>query len=191
MPEKKADFKLFTDFVEKWSELHQFFPFKDIVFISDFPQEISRNHRQQLHADMKPALSYRDTYSVYALNGVRVDSTIALTPASELNPKEAIKEKNVEVRRELFRKIGLENMFKHLNAKILDKNGDYELVEMDLGDDLKGKYLKMKNPSIDVVHVEGVISTCNTVHDALRFRNRNILETIGSGNKWTAPKVLT
>jgi hypothetical protein len=49
--------------------------------------------------------------------------------------------------------------------------------------DLKGTtglwpYLKMRNPSIGVYHMEAVKKSCRTVHEALVFRNGGEFEHI-------------
>ena len=48
----------------------------------------------------------------------------------------------------------------------------YELLEVDLkGQTGAWPYLKMRNPSIPVWHLEAVARECKTVADALTFRN--------------------
>ena len=57
------------------SELHYFYPFEDIVFVSDFPKNISVDKEFKLHNTNGEALSYRDSYNLYAING-EVKSTL-------------------------------------------------------------------------------------------------------------------
>jgi hypothetical protein len=98
-----------------------------------------------------------------------------MTPAEKLDINEIINEKNVEVRRELIRKIGIERYIQKSGAKVLDKLGDYELLSVRLSDEVPdARYLKMKNPSIGVWHVEGVEG--NTVQEAINFRARNLID---------------
>ena len=129
-----------------------------------------------LHNDNGPAIAYSDGFSVWALNGVRVTKEIAETPAEKLNSKLILEEKNAEVRREIVRKIGIEKVCKDLNAKIIDRWEDYELLELDLQDGRKRPYLKMKNPSIKTYHIEGIAPNIKTVQEALVWRNRGITE---------------
>ena len=68
-----------------------------------------------------------------------------------------------------------------LGGKSLDKSGDYELVLLNLGDNRERPYLKMKNPSIGVWHLEGVPPGTKTVKAALEWRNQTTV----------APEVLT
>jgi hypothetical protein len=103
-----------------------------------------------------------------------------------LEVQEIIKEKNVDVRRELIRKIGIERFVLKAGAKVLDKCGDYELLSIKLSDNVSdARYLKMRNPSIGIFHVEGVEG--NTVQEALNFRAGAL---IGAGEDWN-PRVLS
>lgn len=74
------------------------------------------------------------------------------------------------------------------------KNGmvptHYELVELQLTEDYRGKFLKMGNPSIDAVHVEGVPNEVNTVLEAIAFRNGEALTDMGT-TKIVLPKTLS
>jgi hypothetical protein len=74
--------------------------------VSDRPLEVHRN-TNGLHQDGGPAVLYRDGFSVWALNGVRVSQEIAETPADQLDPRLIATEQNVEIRREIMRKVGL------------------------------------------------------------------------------------
>ena len=114
-----------------------------------------------------------DGFAIYALNGVRVPRVLVVTPAAELPAKMAVEEKNVEIRREIIRKIGIERLCTDLGAKVLNKRYGYELIELKLGDSRRRPYLKMSNPSIDAIHVEGVHPDCKTVEEALKWRNQS------------------
>jgi len=59
---------------------------------------------------------------------------------------------------------------------VIDRKGDYELLLLDLGDGRRRPYLKMRNPSLGVYHIEGVHPDCSTVVEALRWRNGSDLE---------------
>lgn len=98
-----------------------------------------------------------------------------MTPAEKIDPKEILKRENVDERRELIRKVGIERMLSVLKNKELDKKGDYCLLSVELSETIKdARYLKMKNPSIGIWHLEGVARECNTVQDALNWRAGDI-----------------
>jgi hypothetical protein len=92
-------------------------------------------------------------------------------------------ETNVEIRREIVRKIGIEKICKDLHAKKIDNKDNYELLLLD-----NRPYLKMLNPSIGVYHIEGVPLECKTVEDALNSRKPDKLRQIPideeGGSNW-------
>ena len=151
-------------------------PYKNIALCSEKPTEIHFNTKKQLHNEIGPSISYEDGFSIYSLNGVRVTKEIVETPANKLNCNLILKEKNSEIRRELVRKIGIERICKDLKAKCIDRKDNYELLNLDLGENNLKPYLKMINPSLKVYHIEGVHPDCNTVEKALIWRNNNIKE---------------
>jgi len=148
----KDKYDLFVNFN---SEVNFIIPYKGIAFISEKPIAIHWKN-QRLHNEKGLAVEYSDGYGLYSLNGVRVPKEIVMTPAEQLDPTLILKEKNAEVRREIVRKIGVERVCQKLGAKVIDKEGDYELLNLDLGENRIRPYLKMKNPSIGVYHIEGV-----------------------------------
>ncbi len=160
-------YNLFMDFV---SEVSFIIPYEGVAFISEKPEQIHWKDKM-LHDDKGLAVEYPDGYGLYFLNGVRVSKELVVTPAEKLDPKLILKEENAEVRREIVRKIGIERVCQKLQTKCLDKKGDYELLNLDLGEGRTRPYLKMKNPSIGVYHIEGVHPNCNTVEQALDWRN--------------------
>ena len=75
-------------------------------------------------------------------------------------------------------------------GELTSDNGVYELLEIDLKLDKHAHYLKMKNPSIDTYHLEGVPFECDTVEKALAWRDYEW--EIGTEFKgYVVPKVLT
>lgn len=127
--------------------------------------------RGALHKDGAGAVVYRDGYTIWALNGVKVSQEIAETPWNELDPKLVTTTENAEVRRELVRKIGVEKILSALDSETLDTEGDYELLLLQLDDDRKRPYLKMTNPSLGIYHIEGIHPDITSVKEALKWRN--------------------
>jgi len=175
-----------------------FIPFENACVVSEMPTEICLNEAGQLHKDGGMALRYADGYGLYRLNGVEVSEHIAVTPADQLDPKLIISEKNVEVRREILRKIGTERAVNALSTKTLhadtiligegtpfEREERYELLSINLGGGLETPALKMSNPSVNATHIEFVGRDCKTVQDALAFRMQQVV------SKFVAPKILT
>lgn len=155
-------------------------PHRRFVMVCERPLEIHREltdpsrergwTSHQLHREDGPAVVWPDGWGVYSLHGVRVPAWVVETPAQDLDPGCLLKEDNVEVRRELVRKIGIERVCEALNATCIDRQGEYELLLLDLQDGGHRPYLKMRNASIGVWHVEGVHPDCTTVQEALNWR---------------------
>ena len=157
--------------LEQSRECHWWWPYDGIVIASDRHTELYRNARGQLHRDGGMAVKYSDGWGTYRLNGVSVDEKYVMTPAEGIEAKDVLSETNVEVRRELIRKIGVERFIQAAGAKVLNKQGDYELLSVRLSDEIRdARFLKMLNPSIGVWHVEGVAPKIKTVQEALNWR---------------------
>jgi hypothetical protein len=161
-------------------------PHKNICWIAERHTTLHRNAQGRLHKDEGPALAYPDGFAIYALNGIRMKPEYILTPAEKLSPQTVLTETNVEIRRELLRKIGIERFLAVAKHKVLDKRDNYELLSIELTPEIKdARYLKMINPSIGVFHVEGVHPTCNTVQHAINWRAHEDI------NKEWKPEILT
>ena len=150
-------------------------PYDELCVLQEKTVEV---HLQdgRLHCETGAAVLYQDGFGVWALNGIYMPKELVETPADKINPKVILEIKNVEVRREVIRKVGVETIVKKLGAKVIDKVGDYELLDVDLGSDSGEKryrpYLKMKNPSVaGVFHIEGISPECRTVKEAICYRN--------------------
>lgn len=145
--------------------------FESMAFVCIRPSSVKLNKDGNLHSGDSMAISWPDGTGYYFLNGIPMEENHVLTPAEKLDIKDILNEKNVDVRRELIRKIGIERFVQKVGAKVLDKKGDYELLSVELSDTIRdARYLKMLNPSIGVWHVEGVEGDCNTIDDAINWR---------------------
>jgi len=153
-------------------------PYEKICFLQEKPTEIHMKDKQ-LHCEDGPSIEYADGFSIYHLNGTRMPKWMVMTPAGKLDAKEIGKIKNAEVRAEYIRKITLEKALKQISNKVLDRDtikvGDedheYELHELNFGNDVTAPALKMENPSVKGhMHVEFVDQKCTTVVEALMDR---------------------
>jgi hypothetical protein len=186
----KFNFKF--DIYKETTKLELIYPLKNICIVSTTFCKIRRNERKQLHADMESALEYPDGFALYRLNGVKAPKEIVMTPANELKIDLIFKEKNVEVRRELIRKIGIKRVIEESNCTILEKSNNevYELLELDLKLEKPTHYLKMLNPSIEEYHLEGVPFECDTIEKALAWRDSE-WEVGEKFNGYEIPELLT
>ena len=146
-------------------------PYQNVVFMCERPSIQLVDSNGRLHCETGPALLCRDGWPLWMLHGVGMTEVHVMTPAEKLNPIDILKESNVDIRRELIRKVGIEMMLTHLPHESLDKKGDYELLKIDFpGLAQDTRYLKMLNPSIGVWHLEGVERDCNSVQEAINWR---------------------
>lgn len=149
------------------------------VFLMDNPlryEVVNKNaqHRvnARFHCDGDAAIEWKYGPKKFYLNGIKVPEEYAIMPREEIHSKVIFNIKNVDIRREVVKKLGLEKVCADLKAKVIDKKGDYELLSLNLKDGQYRPFLKMKNPSVGTYHVEGVHPNCNTVEEALAWRNQ-------------------
>jgi hypothetical protein len=172
----KVEITTDTSIVEELVNYGNIYPLEKHCIITE-RMLVCKKNANGLHCDGGPAVEYRDGTKVFALNGVRVPQWIAETPIHQLDPSKFAEITNAEIRREFVRKVGIEQICNKMGTVVIDKSGDYELHEIDLGGATgKWPYLKMLNPSIGVWHMECVDRTCRTVKDAIKWRNQSELE---------------
>lgn len=164
-------------------------PFDGVCFVADRPCELhfttSENGVKRFHKDGGMAIQYRDGIGDYFLNGIRMRPDYVIRPAEKISPREVISEPNVDIRRELIRKVGIERMLEQMSHRIIDKHGTYELLSVVIDTSVPdARYLKMINPSVGCFHLEGVDQSCLTVQQALNWRAGDI-------NKEWVPSKLT
>lgn len=147
------------------------------AFLQHRHLEIHMNPAKQLHKDLGPAVRYADGFRMWYLNGVVVPQDIAETPGEKLDPNLILNTENVEIRREILRKIGPEIFIAKMGAKKIEdeKNAEgqivYELLSLKIGTRNEARALKMLNPSVpELWHVEFVPDSTKTIDEALMFR---------------------
>ncbi len=169
--------------------------FRNTCFISDRPIIIHKKGIL-LHSEKEPAISFKDGYSIWCLNGINVPRWLVDTPAEKIDPKLALEEKNVDIQREIIRKIGAERMLKKTNAKLLDtwdetsirqskiKRGIiYKLYEMNIGERIRRKYLVYEHASMEGITYANAVppETQKALHGRafnIKLVNREDLKTI-------------
>ena len=155
-----------------------FLPHRGMCWISE-RHNICKLKDGRIHSEAGPAIAYPDGFAIYALNGVRVPDWLVDTRQADLDPARLMKIDNAEVRREFVRKVGAERIVQALSPGAVDKriyttrDGREHPYELHRFQTPGGPwtYLRMVNPSVGLVHFEGVPNECATVQDALNFRN--------------------
>jgi hypothetical protein len=175
----REDFEKLTTWLAISKSMGWWSAFEGIVFCCERPEKQIVNSAGVLHCENGPAILCREGWPVWALNGVQMKEDQIMTPSERMDPRIILSEQNVDVRRELLRKIGIERFMQVSQTKKLHAMGDYELLAIDLSSELpQRRFLKMLNPSLGIWHVEGVPQECETVQHALNSRKPAPLRAI-------------
>ena len=172
----------------------------EFCMVSDRPEWIHTDADNRPHADGKAAIRWRDGWSLYYLNGVRVPPWLAETSSGRLDPLLMHQIDNAEVRAQFVRKVGLERLLYKLDATLIDAETvimrtpidgswpcKYALYEMAYAPGVRRRVLKMDNASLpSVEHVEYVPTDCKTVREAMNFRLRRQEKDVDdiNGSPW-------
>lgn len=138
------------------------------AFVCAGPSEIHLDTDNNMHADGKKAISWPSGEGFFFLHGVAVSEEIAMTPANELDPLLVLREKNVDVRREMIRKIGNVRLL-GIGVNVLEEADEYQLITFDIGDGRTRPFLKMTCTGTGLTHVLGVRPGDTTLKKALAF----------------------
>lgn len=147
-------------------------PLSHTCWLQDRPSEIHIEDGM-LHNPNGFAVGYSDGFGVCYIRGTVMPKYICRTPGEQLDVLQVLQEDNAQVRAEGIAKIGMERVIYKINPKVLDEEGDYQLLDIReaVGADRPWTYLKMANPSVpELWHVEGVGPDCRTIKDALHWR---------------------
>jgi hypothetical protein len=140
------------------------------------PDELHLDDRGNLHNDSGPAIVF-DSFKFHFLHGLTLEGEDAkrwiYRDLKNIRPQEILQISNVDLRREVIRKVGIELVLDGLFHRVLDKQGDYTLLQVLLQANPWSacNFLKMLNPSIGCWHMEGVPNHLRTVEEALLWRN--------------------
>ena len=146
------DFKKFRDYAKSGYFMTIFLD--GFAIVCPRPKDVHRLSTGRLHNEKGPALSWEGE-DYWFLNGIRVPEWLVKTEAGQIDPKKALEEKNVDIQREIIRKVGAERMLKACKAETLDvftdshtKGGnEYKLMRMKVGQ-IDRKYLYFENASL-------------------------------------------
>ncbi len=88
----------------------------EFCIVSDFPEVIKINERNQPHCEDGPSHRWRDGWSLWHINGVRVTEQIVMRPET-LTVQQVEEEENEEVRRVMIERMGWIRYLKESGAK--------------------------------------------------------------------------
>ena len=132
----KFDWSDFIEFQKLLkSGVYDFVAFEKILFVSSCPIEIYQDSNQRLHNTNKPAVLFKDGYSVYAIHGRILPSW--LWEQKEIITREKfITEENAEIRGAMYSILGEQKIMEILGVLETDKqciqhlNDEIEIVKL-------------------------------------------------------------
>lgn len=92
------------------------FPMKKVCFISDRPEFYRLNSSNELHCPDGPAIQFTDGFKVWAIEGIALTEQIVMRPET-LTGQQIIDENNVEIRRIMIERLGIEPFLKSVKAQ--------------------------------------------------------------------------
>lgn len=123
-----------------------------------------------LHNDKGPALLFPDGSSLSFYNGEPISNWIWNEEDSRLKARRIARIHNTELRRVAIEYMGIDKFLSYFESRVIDQEGDYELVLFRFEIDSLCPYLIMKNPSTGEKHIEGIPPNKFTVKEALQWR---------------------
>jgi hypothetical protein len=157
------------------------------VIVSPHPEYIKLDSNGNLHSTNGPALKWNG-YSLFFMNGINIPgSYFDLDADNKQDLLILFRERNVEVRKALVNRIGIETLIKGAGARTVHRYYDYELLSIQLpGFRRQLLYLKMANPSVENTwHIEAVPPDMTTCQQALAWRDGD------QDGTYIAPEILT
>lgn len=112
--------------------------------ISDRPEFLKINERNQSHNDKGPFCQWRDGTALYAINGVRVPAYVVKTP-QDLTVEKIESESNLEVRRVMIDVYGREKFILDSNSQIVHSDDFGVLYRKELVNDEPLMMVKVVN----------------------------------------------
>ena len=132
----------------------------------------------ELHSEGEPTVE-SCVGNLYFHHNTKIPERMGTTKPSEWRVEWIADEQNAEVRMILIKELGIDRVMDQ--GKVVDtyssynkpwySKSEYELVDMGSVLELDyAPYLKMRNQTTGVYHLEGVSPDCQTIEDALAFR---------------------
>ena len=111
--------------------------YEEVCFVSEKPTSLHLDDRGRLHNLNGPACAWSDGYSIYSINGVRLNETnsFIVTDKSKINPSTIMAESNAEVRRVMINVYGQDKFIKNGDSKLIHTDEFGKLWKKDIEGD--------------------------------------------------------
>jgi hypothetical protein len=127
-----------TNILSGWSAIARnsfwWYPFENICFVCDRPNEYHFDERWRLHNQNGMAVRFSDDYGLYAEHGVIVPAWIMESPEN-LTVDKIRDERNTEIRRVMIGRYGQSRYLNDNNAKLINSDGYGDLYRAEVPDD--------------------------------------------------------
>jgi hypothetical protein len=145
-------------------------PHKDFVMVCNRPEFIRRDEQGRLHSDRSMSIRFRDGWGLWHWHGVEVTEQIILKPY-ELKAKQALEERNAEIRRVMVERIGMERFLSEAGASQIHRHDMGDLFSIDLPGDPERvlRAVRVKDPSTGRFYFLRVPPTVNRADDAVAW----------------------
>jgi hypothetical protein len=172
------------NYLEMVESCGYYFCLKDFAILTDRPAKINLKNGR-LHNEKGMSIEYSSGWGLWHLNGIQMDREQVLINSEKMTAEMVLKEENVDRRRELLRKFGIDRMVDH--GKVKHEANGYKLIDMaPLFKNLEyAPYLFMENASLPgTFHLEGVHPECQTVEHAINWRKHQDID-----KEWKPEKI--
>ncbi|HEY9785277.1 MAG TPA: hypothetical protein V6D17_07745 [Candidatus Obscuribacterales bacterium] len=119
---------------------------ENLCILCELPIAIRANERSQLHNPDGPAMEFRDGWKVFAWNGVVLPEAAILSPQN-ITVEQIESEQNVEVRRILIQRYGMERYLQDAGAVQIDADEYGVLYKRVLTNDEPVVVVRVTNPT--------------------------------------------
>ena len=155
---------------ELWKEAGGWCPYRGAVFFVERPCRTSFDEQDRLHSTDGMALAYPDGSGLYMWHGVTVPKEVILCPDA-LTPFEFLHERNVEIRRIMIERYGVDHLLANTRPQCLDvdQGGRRALYRLRLSSDEPMVAVKVRCPSTNQVYFLRVPPAIRTCRDAVAW----------------------
>ncbi|MBZ0188166.1 MAG: hypothetical protein K8F91_18095 [Candidatus Obscuribacterales bacterium] len=112
---------LLTDWLLIKQHAFHFFAYEKVVFVSRFPTAVHLDERLRLNCQSGPAIVFEDGFELYFVEGVSVSKEI-VDETEKITVQSIEKEDNVEVRRIMIQRYGLDRFISDSGAVEVDRD---------------------------------------------------------------------
>jgi hypothetical protein len=150
--------------------------YSDVVIFQDRPSNIVMNEANVLHNENGPAITYRDDYKIYCLEGYWVPELVVMDP-DKITPEMIENEENAEKRRIMLQRYGYDRYFQSSNCKVIDQdevpvanNDKRTMPRMLIETKNKDRFLVGTDGSTQRVYVMPIlreVKTCKEAHQQI------------------------